>query len=75
MRVRMKTTAAGPGGTIAAGEVTTLPDHIAREMVRGGFAVAVREPVTEPVAPEPPPVETATVQPPENAKSRRGKRR
>lgn len=41
MRVRMLTTAAGPGGVYHAGETWDLADAEAMALVRGGYAAAL----------------------------------
>ena len=41
MRVRMQTTAAGPGGVFLSGSVHDLPDDIAGPWVAGGYAVVI----------------------------------
>ena len=61
MRVRMLTTAAGPGGVFIAGQVRDVDAEYGDELVAGGFA-AVMEAEPRPEAPE-----TATAEPPENA--------
>lgn len=41
MKVQMKTTMAGPGGSYFPGRVADLPDGQANELIDGGYAVAV----------------------------------
>lgn len=63
MRVKLKTTMAGPQGTFAAGAVVDLEDAQARDLITGGYAVPVQTGK----------VETATVEKREKAVNRRGK--
>lgn len=64
MRVRMRTTAAGPWGVLSAGRVGEVPDAVGRAMVNAGSATEERDGVVAP--PEaPPPVVTATAEPAE----------
>ena len=49
VKVKMKTTAAGPGGVLMAGNEYFLPEDQARKFVKGGYAVHVK------VAPPPKP--------------------
>jgi hypothetical protein len=67
MRVRMRTTAAGPWGVISAGKVGTVPDHIGRAMIAARAAEEVLDETspTGPIAPPVAPVQTATAEPPE----------
>lgn len=37
MKIRMRTTSAGPKGVILAGQIVDMPDDIAEELVRGGY--------------------------------------
>jgi pyruvate/2-oxoglutarate dehydrogenase complex dihydrolipoamide acyltransferase (E2) component len=62
MRVKMKTTSAGPDGNIAAGAVVELPKDKAEELIKGGWAqsAAADSKITA-VLPE-----TASVKTPEN---------
>lgn len=59
MRVRLKTTMAGPSGAAMPGEVLDLPADAAAAMVAGGYADAIAVPKVEraeravvPAAPE-----------------------
>lgn len=65
MKVRMKTTMAGPDGGASAGSVVDLAPATAERLVHGGYAVYVvdvpakREKPVEEVAVQPEPPETA----------------
>lgn len=61
--VRMKTDSAGPAGNRSAGQVYPVSPDEGAALVGGGFAAWVEPPVLR----ETRTVETATVQPPENA--------
>lgn len=69
MKIRMKTTMAGPGGVAQAGEMVDVPDVTARLLVLAGYAVLVE--------PEPSsmPVEEATAPPAETAEAPAQRRR
>ena len=64
MRIRMKTTAAGPDGTFVAGREYKVDGKLAAEWLEAGYA--------EPVKAE---AETATVEPDEAAVKPKPKRR
>ena len=57
-KIMMKTLAAGPSGSLIPGQVVSLPDEEAKQMVNGGYAVYEENKAAE--------VETATAEPPEN---------
>ena len=57
-KIVMKTLSAGPNGSYSPGQLVSLPDEQAKELVAGGYAVYEGG-----KAPE---IETATAQPPEN---------
>ena len=42
MKVRMRTTSAGPTGTLRAGQIYNLPDAEAKELLAGGYADPVK---------------------------------
>jgi len=63
MRVRMRTTMAGPERTVIAGKVADLPDAEARDLIKGGYAEAVGKAA----APERPKPETAAAPGPEES--------
>ena len=54
-KIIMKTLAAGPSGSLVPGQVVSLPDEEAEQLVTGGYAVYEQKEV-----------ETATAEPPEN---------
>ena len=70
-KIMMKTLAAGPSGSLIPGQVVSLPNEEAKQLVAGGYAVY--EKAAE--------IETATAQPPENtmrkpaAKKKAGRKR
>ncbi len=64
MRVRMRTTAAGPWGVLSAGRIGEVPDAIGRAMVSAGSAIEDRSEVVS-VPEAPPPVVAATAEPAE----------
>lgn len=41
MKVRMRTTAAGPDGVLTAGVIYSLDDEVATPLVAGGYAEAL----------------------------------
>ena len=57
-KIIMKTLAAGPSGSLVPGQVVSLPDEEAKQMVNGGYAIYEENKAAE--------VETATAEPPEN---------
>lgn len=59
MKVRVRSTAAGPWGVILAGKVGTVPDSTGRAMVKANKAEEICEPARETVAAP----ETATAEP------------
>lgn len=67
MKIRMRTTAAGPNGTVQAGALVEVDKKTAKALVDGGFATyeaAVKAPAKKAVRPR---RETATAPPPETA--------
>lgn len=65
MKVKMITTAAGPGGTFLAGQEVDVAPELGAAWVAGGFAVSIdAEPVPAAQAEQ---SETATAEPPEAA--------
>lgn len=62
MRVRMRTTAAGPWGVIGAGKSGEVSDVIGRAMIAAGSAVEERSAVAEETV-MPAPVVAATAEP------------
>lgn len=71
MKVRMLTTAASPEGVWAAGQVVDLPEKMAKQLMAGGFAVAVAAEEKQKQA-----VETAALEQPEKAvKPKPGKKK
>lgn len=70
MRIKMKSTMAGPDGNASPGQVIDVPDTEARALLAGGYAEAVDPPQeSQTVAAQ----ETATTPPPERAGRRRRK--
>lgn len=57
MRVQMRQTMAGPQGVTLAGQQVDVPDPLGRQLIAGGYAVAVG----------PAPAETATAEPAQEA--------
>lgn len=53
MRLRMKSTAAGPGGVLAAGEEVVVSDELGAVLVEMGYAEALKD-VPETTATAPP---------------------
>ena len=49
MRIRMKTTMAGPMGAVSAGQVVDLPKDQASLLVKGGYAELQRAPAEQAV--------------------------
>ena len=62
MKIRLKTLMAGPGGVFLPGSVIEVSPEEARALIAGGYAEAVPRPAAPPQN-EPPPVETAAIQP------------
>jgi hypothetical protein len=63
VRVKMRTTAAGPWGNISAGHIGTVPDVVGRAMVSVGSATEVKDyPYEEPTVIIPPETHTATAE-------------
>lgn len=73
MKIELKTILCGPDGNGSPGDKVDLPEDKARDLIRGGFAVAVKSEPVKPVekAAE---VETATMEPVETAIGRRGRK-
>lgn len=73
MKVELKTILCGPDGNGSPGDVVDMPNDKALDMIRLGFAVAVKSEPTKEVkkAAE---VETATMEPVETAIGRRGRK-
>lgn len=46
MRVTMRTTCAGPGGTFHAGKIVNVSEEEARHFIASGYAVAAEEQAT-----------------------------
>ena len=68
MRIRMRTTMAGPGGNAGPGDVIDRPKAEAYALIEGGFAEQIEAaPTTQEE------VETATVDQPEAAVTRRSR--
>lgn len=65
MKVRLRTTAAGPSFVASAGDVIDLPAVVAQALIDGGYAESV------PPSISPPDVETAAIGAPEAAIARR----
>ena len=69
MKIRMRTTAAGPAGVYQANKEVPVPDEIGERLIAGGYAELVEETPPE-KAPEkesataPPAPETAAMDPP-----------
>jgi hypothetical protein len=65
MKIKMKTSAAGPGGIYQEGQSYDVPDHIGQkqaiDFIHGGYAADISPPVKKVVA------ETATMKPAEKA--------
>lgn len=59
MRIKMKSTAAGPNGSKREGEIYDVADAEGQALIDGGYAEQVAEPVAE-VAPEPAPTPAAS---------------
>ena len=52
MKIQALTSAAGMDYTIAAGEICELPDEIAKDLIRAGYAKQIdTEPAAEPKKP------------------------
>lgn len=72
MRIKLRTTVAGPSGSGGAGQTVDFPDDFARSLVDGGYAEVIETadlplpPVVTPQAD----AETAVVVPRENAARR-----
>lgn len=66
MKVRMLTTMAGPSGAAQPGQIVDLPPVQAQALIAGRFAEAIE-------STPPAPVETATLEAPEAAVTRRGR--
>lgn len=47
MRIKMKSTAAGPEGVFMEGVVYPVPDELGKEWIDGGYAELVDEPTKE----------------------------
>jgi hypothetical protein len=62
MKIRLKTLMAGPEGVFPPGSVIEVSPEESKALISGGYAEAVPRPATQPKD-EPPPVETAAVQP------------
>jgi len=60
-RVKMRTSAAGPGVSLRANEVALVDDTLAAALVEGGYAELVAD--EEPASIETPIIETASVEP------------
>jgi len=60
--IRMKTRLAGPDGVRQPGDLLRVPEHVADDLIAGGYAELATAKPAEP--------ETATVEPPEKAVSR-----
>lgn len=77
MKIKLRTTYAGPAGTGSAGSVMNVPDDVGRDLVAGGYAEDLTPP-DKPQAEDRPLPEEAIVQettrrnPPERTLSRRG---
>lgn len=63
MKVKMRTTAAGPEGVQLAGQIYDLPDAAAKAYVNAGSAEAIDKPKPARQRPARPPVERATANP------------
>jgi len=72
MRVRMRTTYAGPAGTARAGQTIELEDEQAAALLSAGYAEEVVEPAAEAsgAADATPADETATIDQPETTSTR-----
>lgn len=67
MKIKLRTTYAGPAGTHASGSIVDMPDDEAKGLIDGGYAAQVGDAPEAPPAPsaepEPEPeVETAAVE-------------
>ena len=61
--IKMISRLAGPDGVIQPGQVRRVPEHVADDLIAGGFAMLTSEPA--------PAIQEAIVKPPEKAVIRR----
>jgi len=54
MRIRLRTTLAGPALTVGAGEIVTVDRGLARALIEAGYAEPMTEASDTPVIPETP---------------------
>lgn len=71
MKVRMRTTSAGPTGTLRAGQIYNLPDAEAKQLLEGGYADPVKGSEAETADARPGP-ETAARRPVAASRGRNG---